>query len=153
MCFCLVFQGAPPERDLGTQLLNATNNNAVDATVRDLLNQGADPNSKNQDGVTPLMIASYLGNVSTVKLLISRGADVGIAESKGNTALIYALAHDRQASNGEVVELLLSAGADANHETAKKGNTTVGIVPSRQAIEPNARILSTLYTRGRCECS
>lgn len=43
--------------------------------VRQLLNSGVDPNSKNSSGHHPLVLAASLGNVNIVNELLMAGAD------------------------------------------------------------------------------
>ena len=49
--------------------------------VRDLLDEGADVNAKNGDGLTALMAAAETGNLDVVKFLIEKGADVNAREN------------------------------------------------------------------------
>src|SRR5215210_7726526 len=44
-------------------------------TLRLLLKEGADPNTKNAHGVTPLMVASKIGHPELIDLLLAEGAD------------------------------------------------------------------------------
>jgi len=76
--------------------------------VEFLLEHGADPNIKNNDGSTPLHYAA--DNSKVVEVLLEHGADLNIRDKYGATPL-----HDA-AENGhpEVVELLLEHGADPN---------------------------------------
>jgi ankyrin repeat protein len=55
-----------------------------------LLERGADPNAKNDDGWTPLHIAAGEGHVEIVKLLLERGADPWIADNDKLIPLKYA---------------------------------------------------------------
>lgn len=74
--------------------------------VQVLLERGADVNKKLKRGQTALMIASYHGDTEMVRLLISSGADVNV-DCEGDTALAWA----RQKNHGEIVSLLIAAGA------------------------------------------
>ena len=79
------------------------------AAVARLLNAGADPNSKDVLGGSPLLTASWLGNASIVSLLLSHGADANaIHREAGASALEYAVLKGRP----DIVESLLAAGAD-----------------------------------------
>jgi ankyrin repeat protein len=93
-----------------TPLLQASRTG--DAAMMDvLLKAGADPKKTHPEGETPLMAASRSGNIAAVKLLLDRGVDVNAEDSFQNqTALMWAAAEDQ----GEVVDLLLKAGADPN---------------------------------------
>ena len=57
--------------------------------VQELLENGANPNVKDYDGSTPLMIATRKGETNMVKLLLDKGADINIQDSDGKNALIY----------------------------------------------------------------
>ncbi|WP_291133057.1 ankyrin repeat domain-containing protein [Erythrobacter sp.] len=76
--------------------------------VRFLLQRGADPNIRDNKGLTPLQIATTLGEVEAVEELISKGAQVDVADSQGETPLIAAV-HQR---NVPLVRRLLAQGAD-----------------------------------------
>ncbi len=71
---------------------------------------GADPNTKDEYGSTPLHWAALKGHLDVVELLLKHGADPNVKDEDGSTPL-----HDA-AWNGhaDVVELLLKHGADPN---------------------------------------
>src|SRR5689334_23414395 len=95
--------GAPNDEALLREV-NASNTEAV----RQLVDSGANVNSKNESGVTPLMNASGMGNKEIVELLLAKGADVN-AKTPGNyTALMQAAL----VGQTEIVKILLDAGAD-----------------------------------------
>lgn len=86
------------------------NDNTSQARV--LLQGGADCNTRNEDGTTPLMHAAQSGNIELVKTLIASGADVNLADSQGWTALMKALYnHELNRGFPEVVQALIDAGA------------------------------------------
>eukprot|EP00923_Selenidium_pygospionis_P012048 GHVN01020524.1.p1 GENE.GHVN01020524.1~~GHVN01020524.1.p1 ORF type:complete len:1349 (-),score=245.67 GHVN01020524.1:481-4269(-) len=64
-------------------------------------------NSPSLSGFTPLIIASYKGNIGALNLLIERGANVHATDNRGNTSLHVAL-------NDQVQHLLICSGADSN---------------------------------------
>ncbi len=65
----------------------------------------------NKDGIPPLLYATKLGDLESVKMLINHGADPFTRGSiNGRTALYYAL-HSR---NLDMVEFLLEKGLDPN---------------------------------------
>lgn len=97
---------APPAADLGPALLDVSNKGKTEE-VRALLDKGADVNSRDADGRTPLTEAAYNGHAETVKLLLERGGDPNAAKKDGAT--VYGLANGR--GHKEVVELLKKAGA------------------------------------------
>jgi ankyrin repeat protein len=75
--------------------------------VRALLNNGADVNAKNKDGVSALITACERGDRKLVEILLEKNADVNAATNDGRTALRVA----SEKGYGEVSELLVKAGA------------------------------------------
>ena len=71
------------------------------ATVKLLLERGADVNKKSFSGWTALMVAAVTGNKDIIEMLLERGADIGVVNTDGRTALTYASSRD-----AEVVEWL-----------------------------------------------
>lgn len=89
------------------------------AVVRRLLDAGANPNARIEDGDTPLICAVRQEDVRLVEALLDAGSTVGAQNHDNATALIVAAAE----SNLDAVERLLSAGArsdtrNTNGETA-----------------------------------
>jgi serine/threonine-protein phosphatase 6 regulatory ankyrin repeat subunit B len=73
------------------------------------------------EGRTPLMLAAFRGDISTVKSLLLAGADVNARDKDGDTALMFAAYR----GHTEIVSLLLDHGANIyararNGWTAKK---------------------------------
>jgi ankyrin repeat protein len=77
------------------------------ATMRVLLNGGADANKANADGATALREAARHGNIAGAQLLLERGAEVNRRDKTGSTPLSLAL----KAGYNEVAALLLRKGA------------------------------------------
>lgn len=73
-----------------------------------LLGKGANPNAKDNRGRTPLVIASNLGFVDGVELLVARKASIDESNDTGETPLITAV-HRR---DRDMVRILLGAGAN-----------------------------------------
>ncbi len=90
----LTSRGADPNEAAGnnnwTPLLHAIHTRQI-GSVAALLDGGADINRVSGDGITPLMMAAGYGYTDIVELLLRRGADPGIADSHGATALDLAL--------------------------------------------------------------
>lgn len=73
-----------------------------------LLAKGANADIRDNDGNTPLILATQLGFSEGVQLLLSVNAGVNQPNTQGETALIIAT----QQRNIPIVKLLLASGAD-----------------------------------------
>lgn len=82
---------------------------ADEPLVRLLLEKGADPNAKNDDGVTALM--QVTNSVPKSRALLEAGAEVNAQSDIGNTPLIRAAVY---ADGTPLVQLLLEHHADVN---------------------------------------
>ena len=108
-----------------TPLINAASHGNLEA-VRLLLAKGADVSARSGDGAfqkvkagtitlgswTPLIAAAAYGSPELIKTLLDAGAQVNVADVRGMTPLMLAVATDLQSA--EVVRLLLAKGADPN---------------------------------------
>jgi uncharacterized protein len=72
-----------------------------------------DPNARNEEGMTALMLAANLGNLEMVQALIDSGADVNVTDERGFTALFHGC-YNAECDRGypDVVRALIDAGAD-----------------------------------------
>jgi ankyrin repeat protein len=82
-----------------------------------LLQKGANPNIRDKEGLTPLMLATQLRFVDGVKILLAKKADVDDTNKQGETALIRAV----QLRDSELVRLLLANGADPDRTDTLAG--------------------------------
>ncbi|WP_331457189.1 ankyrin repeat domain-containing protein [Bacillus sp. FJAT-29937] len=98
-------------------VFQAIESNDLAALEKALISNPSLSNLENEQGLTPLGIASHFGNKDAVQILLNYNADVnGVSHSKiefipSNTALHAAIAGER---NLEVIELLLKNHAKAN---------------------------------------
>ena len=99
---------APPGEGLGS-LLQAIWKGDVFA-VKELIDNGVDPNAQTNLGISPLHLAAKKQETEISSLLIAKGADVNAGGQNGKTALMEAASAGRTAN----VEVLLSAGAKVN---------------------------------------
>lgn len=97
----------------------------------ELLRSGADPNRRDPSGLTPLMIASGLGQSYMVSMLLDAGADaLALDPRMGATALHKAA----QSGNADVIGFLLDKGAFIDQQSPVLGNTPlIDAVLHRQA--------------------
>ena len=82
-----------------------------------LLQNGADPNMKDGDGNTPLIVSSLTAFSDGVRLMLAGRAQVDATNGRGETALIKAV----QMKDGASVQLLLNAGADPDRRDSFAG--------------------------------
>lgn len=76
----------------------------------ELLDQGADPNSRRLTGTTPLFFAAQGGHLDVVKILMKTGASVDTPSADGGTPLFVAA----QGGHVKIVRELLDCGANVN---------------------------------------
>ncbi|KAK6362728.1 Ankyrin Repeat Protein [Orbilia blumenaviensis] len=88
--------------------------------TRALLEAGADPNTCDTSGGTPIFIAGGAGQKEIAELLIAHGAKVNIKDRIGSTAAHHAAWNNHL----EVFKLLLANGADVNQQ--RVDGTTAG---------------------------
>ena len=88
-----------------------------DVLVKLLLEKNALVDSKNDDGKTPLLLASAVDNIKCIELLIDAGADVTVrVQNDGPSYVIKddatVLHHASKVGNKEIVKLFFEKGAD-----------------------------------------
>lgn len=79
------------------------------AAVKELLDDGKDPNARQSDGITPLMIAANGNDLGIAAMLLARGADPNLRAAGGMNALSVAKA--RGVAGAPMVQLLQRSGA------------------------------------------
>ena len=99
-----------PYIDVNTALISASRDGQIEMLEMLMEEEGADVNIPNNNGNTPLMIATRNGNTEIARMLIDRGADVNIPDNNGNTPLTWA--SDR--GNIQIVRMLIDRGANVN---------------------------------------
>lgn len=123
---------------LDNQLIRAVKKNDI-ALVDSLLSNGANIESINYDGHTPLMIASHIGYEDLVSMLIKHNANINALGNEDNDMSAIILA----AKNGHtgIVKLLLSSGADI--ETKSRWGSPLLFAAGCNRIEVIALLLDS----------
>ncbi|MCJ1272192.1 hypothetical protein MMC22_012100 [Lobaria immixta] len=93
-----------------------------EAEVRQALEKGADINTKNGKGLTPLFLAVSTGNEALLRLLLENGADVHIQDASISRATV--LSH----SKTEAVTSILLEHAVKIHVSDLDGRSSLGLV-------------------------
>src|ERR1700693_1686527 len=127
----LALTGAPTETRVADAVMNGDR-----ATVRSLLQQKADINAPQGDGMTALHWATFRDDLETVRLLLAAGADWKAATREGSiTPLLMACTN----GNVEIVKALLDAGADVN--SANSNGTTALMSAASSGSADTAKLL------------
>jgi ankyrin repeat protein len=104
------------------------------ARVKSLVEQGADPNAKDEFGWTPLYWAASTGQEEVATYLIGKGATVDAKTNDDRTPLHQAA----QAGVAHLVEVLISKGVDV------KARDTAGSTPLHDAAAAGRREVAEL---------
>ena len=115
VCMSVVMAAAPT-----TDLADAAMAGDIDA-VRFLLEQNADINAAQGDGMTALHWAVHRDNLEMAHMLLDAGADMGSATRIGSITPLFMAGTNGSAA---MIELLLNAGADAD-ATNELGTTAL----------------------------
>ncbi len=90
------------------------------ARIVSLVSQGAEIESRDAAGRTPLLIATHANAVEAARVLIEAGADVNAKDSIQDTPFLYAGAEGRT----EILRLILATGKanlkDTNATAARR---------------------------------
>jgi len=111
------------------------------ATVRALIEVGADPNRPNEDGQSPLFRAAETASPEVIKALLDAGATVARSSPYSRTPLHVAAMHGRH----EVVQFLTQAGADV---TSQGGGRTPLMEAADYAREGGTETIRALLAAG-----
>jgi ankyrin repeat protein len=96
------------------------------ANVRHQIDSGADVNTKDNEGNTPLHFAVNSDSAEVVKELLDSGADIEATNEKGETPLNIAVGNGIPGSI-EIIRLLRERGANP-HAEANNGVSPLGFI-------------------------
>jgi len=120
---------------------------AAAATMDRLLKADGRLNAVDAQGMQPLHVYAWSGNVAAVRAALARGADVSAVDARGRTPLFQAAAFAR----ADVVSLLLAAGTDVRHLDAQ-GLTALGAMRYTTPTPPDApKVVAMLKAAGATE--
>jgi ankyrin repeat protein len=108
ICAVLLICASTSFSDQNPELIEAAQKGDL-KRVQDLLNKGADVETKNNDGITPLMVAAFNNQLEIMKLLLERDADVNVMANGVSLLMVCSTM-----GQTPVVKLLLEWEADAN---------------------------------------
>ena len=115
--------------------------NNIPAWANHLLDRGIDPEERDAQGHTALMVAAAFNSLEVAKILLARGADpLAVDKFRGDTALHYAA----RAGWPKIVDLLLSRGASIDHPSSKSGDTPLHYA----ALVGSAPVIRLLVAEG-----
>lgn len=103
--------------DLNSLIVKKYNNEFIKLVIEN----GANINSSDEKGHTPLMMASYSGNLEIMKLLINIGVNIDAQANYGDTALIFACGMN----DLKVVELLVKSNANLDIVNRSKNSALI----------------------------
>ncbi|MEO7861286.1 MAG: ankyrin repeat domain-containing protein [Nitrospirales bacterium] len=88
--------------------------------IKDLIDNGANPNASDPTGLTPLMAASHTGKVGILELLLEAGVPIDTKDSSEYTALMFSC----NAGQLSCARFLIEKGANVN-EVDNDGSTPI----------------------------
>jgi ankyrin repeat protein len=108
-----------------------------------LLEAGADPNTRTHDGHTPLMlVAQHNENDAMLTALLDRGADPNARDAMGSTALFHALVHEPRFDDPATVQTLIARGAQVNVRRDSDGLTPLHRAAANGLVQSMQRLLA-----------
>jgi hypothetical protein len=120
-----------PDFTPATPLIGALLHNDA-AKAKRLLERGADPNEGGFVGMPPLFLAIQRQNLELVRVMAAHGADLGVRDRSGSTALMWAAFNET--GDSALVQELLRLGADPSD--ANQAGETALLWASRRGDTP-----------------
>lgn len=152
-----------PSSSLGSRFIEAARTNNTQ-TIQQLLGLGAEPNTRNPNGATALMFASFHGSLPIVQFLLSKRANINLCTTSnidfnvgrllvsrhGITALMLGCFAGRL----DIVYTLVKAGADINAKDSDGQTPLMYTIlgqsdwPASPLSEVRKKIITLLLERG-----
>uniref|UniRef100_A0A672Q0S5 Ankyrin-1-like n=1 Tax=Sinocyclocheilus grahami TaxID=75366 RepID=A0A672Q0S5_SINGR len=133
--FLKYVQKSMSQNEITSALFKAVRRN-LDGVVAALIDHGADVNSCNELGYTPMLLAAEMGNAEAFKILLDNGIDPNITGPKDQTPLHLSALHNQPA----LMALLLRVGAQINSVT-QDGLTPLHLASQSGHTEAVAQLL------------
>ncbi|MEM7587926.1 MAG: PQQ-binding-like beta-propeller repeat protein [Acidobacteriota bacterium] len=134
LCLSLGALVTPAAADAGEDLIAAAQRQDLD-TVRKMLADGVDVNSKSRYGATALFFASDKGNVELAELLLASGAEIDVTDTFYNAnPLTWALFRASESKPHRDVVLLLVQHGSTNAPAALSFGARQGDLEMVQAV-------------------
>lgn len=92
------------------KLMKAIANGDFDTIKTFIFDHESEFNAPDEFGNSPLLFATFLGDIGLINYLIDQGADINLPNQGGITPLIYAV----MKQNYPIIELLIDRGATAD---------------------------------------
>jgi ankyrin repeat protein len=109
---------AQSDPELAAENARLSNEYRIANTSR-LINEGADVNAADDQGLTPLHFAVQRDSVEVVRLLLDAGAEVNATDANGETPLYKAVRASITPAKVDIIKILREQGADPTIQTAK----------------------------------
>jgi ankyrin repeat protein len=113
----LPFIAAQSDPELAAENFRKANEYKI-ANSTKLLDEGADVNAADDEGLTPLHAAASSDSVDVVRLLLDAGAEVNVRSNSGETP-IYSAIRNTTPGATDIIRLLRERGADPTIATDK----------------------------------
>lgn len=118
--------------------------NSHQRTMEILLENGAEVDTRDNAGKTPLYYLVGRADSKTVQLLLNFKADVQIADGHGSIPLFHAVG----SNNFDAVQLLMIYGSDIKNVNPRSGSTPLHEAAHHNHVESHLKILSILLKNG-----
>lgn len=130
--------GPDPDAAQGLDRFKAFLETTPEGARRMVLLEEIDPNERDADRCTPLMLAAQFGAAETVQALLEAGAEVDAVDHSETqeTALIKAINH-ASANRLEVITRLVNAGADLERRHGETGMTPLMFAATADVYVPD----------------